>query len=264
MADGSSGDMAIETVIGLAVLSGKGGVGKSVISLNLALALGHSGVKTLLFDAGGGDLANLANAGQFITNKTRPDIFQITDNVGLYTSSITDSYTVFDEENVEEFLAEIVRVTPGYSYAVFDCPTGAEPISYILGGLSEKIIVVSTPDPTSIAGAYLLIKTLHQDGLSKRCGLLFNCVKSADEAASLKTRFDIITRRFLKQQFEQIGYIRDESILAESVLEQQPLLLENRESDSSLDFISLAESLRHQQRFHFETGVLKTHSGHGA
>ena len=264
MANGSSRGMAIETVFGLAILSGKGGVGKSVISLNLALALGHLGIKTLLFDAAAGDLANLANVGQITINKAQPDVIQITDNVKLYTSAVTNSCTTFDEEGVEAFLAELIRVTLGYNCAVFDCPTGVGPISCILGGLSEKIIVVSTPDPTSIAGAYLLIKRLYHDGLSERCGLLFNCVKSADEAASLKTRFDIMTRRFLSKQFEQIGYIRDDSMLSESVLEQQPLLLEKHQSDSSLDFISLAESLRHLKGFHFETGVLKTNSNNGA
>jgi len=256
--------MAIETVVGLAILSGKGGVGKSVISLNLALALGRLGVKTLLFDAGGGDLVNLANTGRFDSQEAQPDIFQITDNIGLYSSSITGSYTISDEEDIEGLLGEIVRVVPGYGCAVFDCPTGAGPVSYVLGGLSEKVIIVSTPDPTSIAGAYLLIKTLHQDGLSKRCGILFNRVESADEAASLKTRFDIITRKFLGQRFEQIGYIRDDSMVAESVLEQQPLLLENPEGDSSLDFINLAKSLYREKRFHFETGVLKSHSGYRA
>lgn len=254
--------MAIETVVGLAILSGKGGVGKSVISLNLALALGRLGIKTLLFDAGGGDLVSLANTGRLNTQKAPADVFQITDNVGLYPSSMTASYTIFDEEDIEEFLDEIINVVPGYSCAVFDCPTGAGPVSYILGGLSERVIIVSTPDPTSIAGAYLLIKTLHRDGLSKRCGILFNRVGSADEAASLKTRFDIITRKFLYQRFEQVGYIRDDSMLVESVLEQQPLLLEKSEGDSSLDFINLAESFYRQKRFHFETGVLKSHSGY--
>jgi flagellar biosynthesis protein FlhG len=262
MANGSSGNMAIETVVGLAILSGKGGVGKSVISLNLALALGRLGIRTLLFDAGGGDLVNLANTGRFDTQKAPSDVFQIADNVGLYPSSITDSYTIFDEEDIEEFLDEIIRAVPGYSCAVFDCPSGAGPVSYVLGGLSERVIIVSTPDPTSIAGAYLLIKALHRDGLSKRCGILFNRVESADEAASLKTRFDIITRKFLHQRFEQVGYIRDDSMLVESVLEQQPLLLKNPEGDSSLDFINLAESFCSEKRFHFETGVLKTHSGY--
>lgn len=56
--------MAVEKVKALAVVSGKGGVGKSLLALNLAVELGKSGLKTLLFDAAGGNLAIMSNIGQ--------------------------------------------------------------------------------------------------------------------------------------------------------------------------------------------------------
>lgn len=249
--------MVIDKVIALAVLSGKGGVGKSVISLNLALALGRLGVKTLLFDAAGGDLANLANAGGPRLGEN------ISENVSLCFSAAQDFLTMSDEEYLENLLAEIARAVSGYSCVVFDCPTGAGSIPFILASIAEKAIVITTPDPTSIAGAYLLLKSLHHDNLSARCGIIFNRVKSADEAASLKTRFDIMTRKFLNHRFGQIGHIHDDSILAESVLDQRPLLLDDVRGDSGPDFVGLAEKLRSECRFHFETGGPKSLAGYG-
>jgi len=261
MGIGSGRDMAIERVTGIAVLSGKGGVGKSAISLNLALALSPSKQKTLLFDAAGGDLANLVNCGSLSLNQGQLGIFQIAENVDLYVSSILDPYSILNESDIDRFLNEIVSVVAPYGNVVFDCLTGLGPVSYTLAGLSEISIVVSTPDPTSIAGVYMLTKQLYRDGMANRCAVLFNQVESADEAASLKTRFDILTRQFLNHQFEGAGHIRNDHRLAESILEQQPLLLAEPESSAGLDFVDLVRNLGLKGRLQFETEVLKTHSG---
>jgi len=261
MGNGSSGNMAIEAVTGIAILSGKGGVGKSVISLNLALSLGSLGVKTLLFDAACGDLINLANLGYPDAGIDKSRLYNLTDNVDLNSPAARDSYSVHDESDLEDFLAEIARFASGYRCVIFDCPSGTGPIAYMLAGLSEMSIIISTPDPTSIAGAYLLAKSLYFDGLARRCGILFNQVDSADQAASLQTKFNLLTRQFLHHEFEHVGHIHSDIRLAESVLEQQPLLLESTKSGSSIDIINLAEKLCQNSGFQFETGDLKSHSG---
>ena len=253
--------MAIEKVTGIAILSGKGGVGKSVISLNLALGLGSLGVKTLLYDTGGGDLANLTNSGCLNRRSESAQVSHLTDCVGLYTSSILDSCSLPYGNDVEKFLTEMVHMVSGYSCTVFDCSTGLNPIVYALTSLAEISIIVSTPDPTSIAGAYLMVKSLSHDGLAKRCEILFNQVSSVDEAASLKTKFDILTRQFLHHQFKHAGYIHNDRCLAESVLEQQPLMLQQSESASSRDFINLTQRINQNQGLQFETEVLKSHLG---
>jgi len=260
MGNGSSRNMAIETVTGIAILSGKGGVGRSAVSLNMALGMGSLGVKTLLFDAAGGDLANLANVGFPDTGIDKPCLYSLTDNVDLNSPVVPDSYLVHDESDLEDFLAEVVRLVPGYKCVIFDCPSGTGPITHMLAGLSEVSVIISTPDPTSIAGAYLLVKSLHYDGLAKRCEILFNKVKSADQAASLQTKFNLLTRQFLHHEFEHAGYIHDDIQLAESVLEQQPLLLESARSSSGMDIMSFAEKCCQYSGFQFETGDLKSHS----
>jgi flagellar biosynthesis protein FlhG len=250
--------MAIENIIAIAILSGKGGVGKSVISLNLALGLGKAGIKTLLFDAGGGDLVYLTNNGQPESQPDKTTLLPVADKVDLYTSAIAGANSPLDDRDVERLINEVVEVAPGFKCILFDCLTGSGPIPYTLVGLSEASLLVTTPDPTAIAGTYLLARSLYQDGLASRSGLLFNKVDSADEAASLKTRFDILTGKFLSHQFKQAGYIHNDSVLAESVMEQQPLLTWHPESRSSLDFAKLSEKMLLEDRLQFETDKLKS------
>ena len=250
--------MAVEKVIGIAVLSGKGGVGKSAISLNLALGLGSLGVKTLLFDAGGGDLVNMTNSGIIGNSTDETCLANLTENVALHSPSTPEFYSVFDENDIDDFLADIVKVVSGYKCVVFDCPSGSGPVPYTLAGLSEISIVVSTPDPTSIAAAYLLTKSLYFDGLAERCGILFNQVESPDQAASLQTRFNLLTNQFIQHEFEHVGYVHQDNLLAESILEQQPLLMTNQGARSGMDIFKLVENIHLNSTLHFETADLKS------
>ena len=137
MGNGSSRDMAVEKVLGIAVLSGKGGVGKSAISLNLALGFGSLGVRTLLFDAGGGDLVNMTNSGIIGNSTNETCLVNLAENVVLHSPSAPEFYSVFDENDIDDFLVDIVKVVSGYNWVVFDCPAGSGPVPYTLAGLSE-------------------------------------------------------------------------------------------------------------------------------
>ena len=258
--------MAIDRIFGIAVLSGKGGVGKSVIASNLALAMASRGLKTVLFDAGGGDLTHLTNSGDMsseeLPNFAKLNMQSAGNNLSLYRSSITDAYSISDESDIENFLSEIVEASNDCQCMVFDCLTGAGPIAYTLAGISEVSLLVSTPDPTSVAGTYLLAKALHNDGLVARSQLLFNQVESADEAASLKTRFDILSGKFLHRKFTMAGYIRSDAAIAESVIEQIPLLVGNSLSRSGSDFYSLADKMVSTGKLQSETGILKRQPKH--
>jgi flagellar biosynthesis protein FlhG len=250
--------MAIDKVNGLAIVSGKGGVGKSVISLNLALAIGQMGIKTLLFDASGGDLANLANAETPISGNPPDELTRLAANVNLYSSVLTNPYSVVGSKHIRRLLQEIVKVVPGFECAIFDCPTGINAVSQTLSSLSEKIILVSSSDPTAIAGAYIVAKAFGRENLGERIGLLFNAVETIDEAASLKTRFDIMSQTFLNCRFNDYGHIRKDGALAESVREQNPLFLNDRQSISANDIAQLAKNIYPGGEFQNATIVPKT------
>jgi len=252
--------MAIEKVNGLAVVSGKGGVGKSIIALNLALAAGNIGIKTMLFDAAGGNLATLANADRQAFANRLNSSNDLAENVTLHISSLRNPCLVTNSKGIRSLLQEIIRVVAGYKCIIFDCPTGVNAISQTLAGLSEKIALISTPDPTSIAGAYIVARAFEHEGLAARIGLLFNQVEGIDEAVSLKTRFDIMSKSFLKCQFNDFGHVRKDEAMAKSALEQTPALSGDIELPAASDITRIARGLFSRETFQNVTTRPKTGS----
>ncbi|NLI16939.1 MAG: MinD/ParA family protein [candidate division Zixibacteria bacterium] len=245
--------MAVEKVKAIAVVSGKGGVGKSLLALNLALDIGRGGSKTLLFDAAGGNLGVMSNAAFDNVNKTKTMIANLSDNVSLYVSSLRNPCLVTNSKSIRFLLQEIIGIVGGYKYVIFDCPTGVNAISQTLAGLSEKIVLISTPDPTSVAGAYIVARAFDKERMGSRIGLVFNLVDSADEAASLKTRFDILSGSFLKCRFNDFGYIRKDDVLEISVREQSPVLRDDKDSIGVEDIKAVAHKVVMDKVFQNET-----------
>lgn len=245
--------MAIEKVKALAIVSGKGGVGKSLLALNLALGLGKGGLKTLLYDAAGGNLAIMCNNAQPGLSINQTIGGNLSDNVSLYASSLRNPCLVTNSKGIRTLLQEIIGIVPGFQCVVFDCPTGVNAISQTLAGLSEKVALVSTSDPTSIAGAYIVARAFEKEGLGRRIGLLFNQVTNIDEAVSLKTRFDILSNSFLKCRFENIGHVRKDDTLADSIQEQNPALQSETDSPGTGDIMAIAQNLFSRRAFQSET-----------
>jgi flagellar biosynthesis protein FlhG len=252
--------MAIDKINGLAIVSGKGGVGKSLIALNLALATGKMGIKTMLFDAAGGNLATLANTDRQNSGSRLEQSNDLAENVTLHTSSLRNPCLVTNSKGIRSLLQEIIRIVPGYKCIIFDCPTGVNAISQTLAGLSEKVALISSSDPTSIAGAYIVARAFEHEGLAPRIGLLFNQVENIEEAASLKTRFDIMSKSFLKCQFNNFGHVRKDKAFANSALEQSPALSNGIDMPAASDISTIANDLFSRELFQNVTTRLKAGS----
>ncbi len=235
--------MAVENIAGISIVSGKGGVGKSVIALNLVLTLAERNLKTLLFDAAGGDSINLANIGPANSVASLINSFEIAKTAGIAVSNYRKHGFLAPDFSVNGILKEILRAACGKDCVVFDTPTGINAVSAALAKLSESIVIVATPEPTSIAGSYLLVRSLHAQGLVGRTGIVFNQVSSLEEGASLKTRFDIMTKRFLGCVIDDLGAIRSDEQLVESVAEQTVLTLGYPDSKALADIRRLGEKL---------------------
>ena len=218
----------------IAVTSGKGGVGKSTLCVNLGISLAKKGQKVLLLD---GDLG-LANLNvlmgiipefgiyDVIRGKKSLEDVIISTSFGLDIISGANGISQLADINQkqrEAFLAQIGELE-GYDVMLIDTSAGigANVLGFALA--SDDILVVTTPEPTAITDAYAMIKSILMHEANKPVHLLVNRVSSTTEAKMVAKRLRNIVSRFLNADLENIGFIFEEDLVQKSVASQRPLV----------------------------------------
>jgi len=219
----------------IAITSGKGGVGKTTVSVNLAISMARMGKKVLLMDGDLG-LANVNvllgiipehNIYEVIKGKKRIQDVIMHTNYGIDllagASGISQLANLNDEQR-ENFLQSL-EALKGYDVVIID--TGAGVGANVVGLVkpADEIIIVSTPEPTSITDAYGMIKSIVVNRQGKRLKLLMNRVDSAIEAKRISDRLISISSQFLKAEVESIGFIFEEEIVQKSIRNQRPYVV---------------------------------------
>lgn len=241
-------------VIGIA--SGKGGVGKTTVSVNLAVALAAQGAKVMLFDADLG-LANAQlalgvrppfNFSHVLAGKrTIAEVMVRTpQNVLLIPgASGVQQMASLGREDVGRIISAFSDIDADIDYLIVDAAAGiAESVMLLMAACQRRFIVVRD-EPSSIADAYGAIKVLTRDhGLDQELYLLPNMVESQAAGRNLYTRINDVCGRFLGKSLRYLHSIEaDESVLQSqrhhrSVLEHAPA------SAAARDFRLLAEATR--------------------
>ena len=174
----------------IAITSGKGGVGKSTISANLAFVLSQMGYKVGIFDADIG-LANLdvmfgvrsdKNILHLLKGQASLDeiIVPINKNLTLIPGESGDEILKYSNEILfDKFVAEVSSLDE-LDYMIVDTGAGIGEHIQLFLNASDEVIVVAVPDPASITDAYAAIKVLSKN--KKRIFMLMNMVKSESEA----------------------------------------------------------------------------------
>ena len=220
----------------IAVTSGKGGVGKSNISVNLAIKMAAAGKNVVLLDADLG-LANADvlcsidlpfNLSHVISRKKElrevlvpaPGGFRLIGGAsGLARmADLTDD----DRQRLINALAELEDQA---DVILIDTGAGISPNVLAFTRCADHVLVITTPEPTAITDAYAVIKVLSRDGDQRRVSLLVNQVTSAGEARIVHDRIAKVARQFLGVTVYEGGYdFRDEQVPA-SVRKRQPFVL---------------------------------------
>lgn len=242
----------------ITVTSGKGGVGKTSISVNLALQLKEQGKNVVILDADFG-LANVEvmlgirpqyNLVDLIyNNKTIEEI--ITEGpmgIGFISggSGVQDLVNL-DKERIKKLIAKLVKLDSLYDVIIIDTGAGIADsvIEFVLS--SPEVLLVVTPEPTSITDAYSLLKAVNRKKDFKReqksIKVIANRVENGEEGQEIYNKISIVVSKFLNIQLEYIGYIPLDKKISNAVIEQKPVSLSAPNSEAAIHIRGICNKL---------------------
>jgi len=240
--------------LSLSVMSGKGGVGKTNIVLNLGYALHQAKMTAMLMDCDLG-LANLDVLLGISPDRTLHDLLQTGVNAEDILISIENGFDMLpatsgvpelvemDEDMQDILFKKLIMLAGEYDYLMLDLGAGISHTVLSFAALTQLRIVVVTPEPTSLTDSYAVIKVLANQHGVKDFLILVNQAISAGEAKQTFERLSAACKNFLKIDLRYLGFIHHDPALVESVRRQTPLLKFAPDSQSGKDIIGLAKKL---------------------
>ena len=246
----------------ITVTSGKGGVGKSNTSINLAIQFKKMGQRVIILDADFGlanievmfgavpkhNLADLLYQGKNIKDIITwgpMDVGFISGGSGIASmSNLSREHLTYIIQNLAELdaIADIIIVD-----------TGAGISDAVLEFLvaSGEIIIVTTPEPTSITDSYSLLKALARHPRfsteNSQLKVLANKVENAAEGQALYNKLNAVVARYLKLPVNYIGAIPEDSLLSRAVMQQMPVSIQSPNAKSALAYETIAKNLMNNE-----------------
>lgn len=242
----------------ITVTSGKGGVGKSNTAINLAIQFRKMDQKVIILDADFGlanieimfgtvpkyNLYDLIYQGKNIRDIITwgpMDVGFISGGSGIVgMANLSQDYLNYIIQNLVELdsMADVIIVD-----------TGAGISNAVLEFLvaSNEILLVTTPEPTSITDSYSLLKALNRHSRFKpeytSINVLANKVKNEEEGSMLYHKLNTVVSRYLKLPIEYLGYIPQDEQLSRAVMQQTPISIQNTSARSALAYGGIARKL---------------------
>ena len=246
----------------ITVTSGKGGVGKSNTSINLAIQFKKMGQRVIILDADFGlanievmfgavpkhNLADLIYQGKNIKDIITwgpMDVGFISGGSGIASmSNLSREHLTYIIQNLAELdaIADkiIVDTGAGISDAVLE---------FLVA--SGEIIIVTTPEPTSITDSYSLLKALARHPRfsteNSQLKVLANKVENAAEGQALYNKLNAVVARYLKLPVNYIGAIPEDSLLSRAVMQQMPVSIQSPNAKSALAYETIAKNLMNNE-----------------
>ena len=226
----------------IAITSGKGGVGKTNIAVNMAIAYAQLGKKVILID---GDLG-MANVNVLLNVVPQYNLMHVINHQKKMGEIILDTeygikfiagangFSKIANMSVEEleYFAKEFASLGNADIIIIDTGAGITNNVTQFVAAADECYVVTTPEPTAITDAYGIIKILTTELLNKNLNikLLVNRVHSADEGKRISERIITIVGQFLNYKVEYIGFVYDDPSVQTSVIRQKPFMAVNPSS----------------------------------
>lgn len=229
----------------IGVVSGKGGVGKSNISSNMAVILVEKGYKVLLFDMdiGMGNVHYLLGGnvtktmGHFlqaseqlidIIQEERYGVSYIAGGNGL--NELTD----WSDHMLDRFFTGFRQLQEMYDYIIFDMGAGASEAMLRILLSTDEIIVITTPEPTAIIDAYSMMKYIQSEREDHRFLLICNRTGHRKEGEETFQRISHTVQKFLQKQVLLLGILPEDQYVRQAVLTHCPVYIAFPKSSISL------------------------------
>lgn len=244
----------------IAVTSGKGGVGKTTVAVNLAVSLARSGKRVALLDA---DLG-LANCHILLGIKPRYNLRHLVEDGFGLEDLITDTpdkvQLISGGQGVRELanltneqrrlvLRQLDRLEHSVDVLIVDTGAGISENVLRFALLADEIVTVTTPNVSSAADAFSIIKILLEMEPNAKIGVLANNARDCYEAKNVYNRLNTATQKFLEYQLGDLGYILTDDHVAMANQKRMPLVRLYPNSDAGACFESVVSTLLHDQVF---------------
>lgn len=249
----------------ITITSGKGGVGKTNLSVNLGIRLAELGFKTCLFDADLG-LANINILLGLVPQFTLADLIQgdcrfddllIKDIHGIDIIPGSTGVSMLADlgpESLESLITSLSGLE-SYDYILIDTSAGISNQVIAFCMAASHVILTVIPEPTSLTDAYSLLKVLNQNGYEQPASVLVNRSKTQDFGERIFNKFRDTVHKFLPVTIHYLGSLVEDEHISEAVTRQTPFTLAFPQSPASHGIKDIAAKL-----IRLDTGSTDTHS----
>ncbi len=238
----------------ITITSGKGGVGKTNVTINLAMAISKMGLKVVILDVDFG-LANIDVLFGIVPQYTLLDLIReeksifevLTDgpeNIKFISGgSGVEELVRMDRKHLRQFVANINLLDSLFDVILIDTGAGLSQnvMSFILA--ADEVLLVTTPEPTAITDAYALVKMVSRRDRKKQIKILVNKAEDVKEAEEIANKLSVVSEKFLSLKLLKLGYILYDETVTKSVKMQKPFSLYNPKCQAAKNITEIAEKL---------------------
>lgn len=238
----------------ICISSGKGGVGKTNLTLNLGLALSDYGQRVLLLDADMG----MANVDVVLGKVVPYNLYHVIRGQKKLTEVVFDGpkglrfisggsgiaeLANLSSEELDGFINGLSELDGSIDILLIDTGAGVSRnvLSYIYA--ADELLVVTTSEPTAITDAYGLIKSVEARQKGKPISIVVNRVENVAEGEVVSRKLSVAIRQFLNRDVRIMGYIPEDPLVPRAVKSQTPFYLLNERGPASQAISQLAASL---------------------
>jgi flagellar biosynthesis protein FlhG len=238
----------------LAVTSGKGGVGKTNVVINLAVSLARLGHRVGILDADFGlgnvdvmlGLTPSLHLGHVLSGERPIEDIILEGPLGVQIIPAGTGIRALTSLTSSQWvrLEGVIRsVAFGLDFLLIDTAAGISDNVVELLLLAERVLVVTSFEPTAVVDAYAMVKILTAAAPAKEMGIVVNAARDADESGLVFRQLDIASSRFLNRGLRYYGFVVQDPAVREAVLVQRPIVDHLPQSPASRCFRILASRI---------------------